>query len=304
MSDPQPIGSLTGTPIPPINASYTALIATLVVLLAVASVIVGRSFILRRRHRRLLDDPIREGGVTAGGSGGGGDRLWTLGNDIGPEVRRGAVREKPGVWQAWIQNIGVMGKDGGRVALADIKVGFLSEPCQRGIHRFEKGGDATPAPRVTTATAFSVMWSTENPQQTLRVFVLVAMPTPESSSFFSPLPTDRDEDIDGLPRRVGGLPPIEMGAVEAVFRGFEVAYGGIPNASSVQVLRPATLRCCKQATSLENSQLLPYLQLNYPDIVPDAGVLPLQTDSGFQSISPQTATWSGVSQLIGNTNSL
>ncbi|KAI6102927.1 hypothetical protein F5141DRAFT_1065512 [Pisolithus sp. B1] len=58
MSDPQPIGSLTGTPITPLNASYTALIATLVILLAIASAI---------------------GGVAAGG------RLWTFGNDIGPE---------------------------------------------------------------------------------------------------------------------------------------------------------------------------------------------------------------------------
>lgn len=229
MSDPQPIGSLTGTPIPPINASYTALIATLVVLLAVASVIVGRSFILRRRHRRLLDDPIREGGVTAGGSGGG--RLWTLGNDIGPEVRRGAVREKPGVWQTWIQNFGVVGKDSGRVALADIKPVSVAYIGSRKEETPPQHLGSPPLPLSVSCGARRILSrrarSMESPTSALssrthpsrlRVFVLVAMPTPESSSFFSPLPTDRDEDIDGLPRRVGGLPPIEMGAVEAVVR--------------------------------------------------------------------------------------
>lgn len=230
MSDPQPIGSLTGTPIPPINASYTALIATLVVLLAVASVIVGRSFILRRRHRRLLDDPIREGGVTAGGGGGGG-RLWTLGNDIGPEVRRGAVREKPGVWQTWIQNFGVVGKDSGRVALADIKPVSVAYIGSRKEETPPQHLGSPPLPLSVSCGARRILSrrarSMESPTSALssrthpsrlRVFVLVAMPTPESSSFFSPLPTDRDEDIDGLPRRVGGLPPIEMGAVEAVVR--------------------------------------------------------------------------------------
>lgn len=229
MSDPQPIGSLTGTPIPPINASYTALIATLVVLLAVASVIVGRSFILRRRHRRLLDDPIREGGVTAGGGGGG--RLWTLGNDIGPEVRRGAVREKPGVWQTWIQNFGVVGKDSGRVALADIKPVSVAYIGSRKEETPPQHLGSPPLPLSVSCGARRILSrrarSMESPTSTLssrthpsrlRVFVLVAMPTPESSSFFSPLPTDKDEDIDGLPRRVGGLPPIEMGAVEAVVR--------------------------------------------------------------------------------------
>lgn len=223
MSDPQPIGSLTGTPIPPINASYTALIATLVILLTVASAIVGRSFVLRRRHRRLLDDPLREGGVTAGRGGG---RLWTFGNDIGPEVRRGAVREKPKVWQTWIQNLGVVGKDSGRVALADIKpvsVAYIRSGNE------EPPVEAPPLPLSASYGARRILSRRARPMESptstlpsrtypsrLRVFVLVAMPTPESSSYFPQLRTDKDEDIDGLPRRVGGLPPIEMGAVEMV----------------------------------------------------------------------------------------
>ncbi|KAI6029052.1 hypothetical protein BKA83DRAFT_4213743 [Pisolithus microcarpus] len=186
---------------PATPAVYT-FIATLVVLLAVASVIVGRSFILRRRHRRLLDDPIREGGIVD---------AW---DDIGPEVRRGAVREKPGVWQDWVRT-------GGRVALADIKPVSVAYIGSRKEETPPQHLGSPPLPLSVSCGARRILsrpLSSRTHPSRLRVFVLVAMPTPESSSFFSPLPTDRDEDIDGLPRRVGGLPPIEMGAVEAVVR--------------------------------------------------------------------------------------
>ncbi|KAI6100643.1 hypothetical protein F5141DRAFT_1140196 [Pisolithus sp. B1] len=200
-------------------------IATLVILLAVASAIVGRSFILRRRHHRLLDHPIRQGGVAAGG------RLWTFGNDIGPEVRRGVVREKPRVWQTWIQRFGVVGGDGGRLTLADIQpvsvayidsgkeepppqhVGELPLPppllcgARRTLGRCPRSMES-PTPPLSSRTHSSK----------LRVFVLVAMPTSESSSFFSPLPADVDEGTDGSSHKVGGLPAIEMGVVEMVVR--------------------------------------------------------------------------------------
>ncbi|KAI6101040.1 hypothetical protein EDD16DRAFT_402557 [Pisolithus croceorrhizus] len=209
---------------PATPAVYT-FIATLVILLAVASAIVGRSFILRRRHHRLLDHPIRQGGVAAGG------RLWTFGNDISPEVRRGVVREKPRVWQTWIQSFRVVGGAGGRLTLADIKpvsVAYIGsgkeEPPPQHVGALPLPPPPLCGARRTFGRCSRSMESPTPPPSSrthppkLRVFVLVAMPTPESSSFFSPYPADKDEGTDGSLHKAGGLPPIEMGAVEMAAR--------------------------------------------------------------------------------------
>lgn len=90
MSTPQPVNSLTGTNGDPLNASYTALIATLVLLLVVSSVIVVRSLFLRRRHRRLIEATIQAGTGT-----------WTPTNPT--NRRRRNIGEKPKVWETWVQ---------------------------------------------------------------------------------------------------------------------------------------------------------------------------------------------------------
>lgn len=233
MSDPQPIGSLTGTPIPPLNASYTALTATLIILLGVASAIVVRSLILRQRRQRLLDHP-HQGGIAAGDG-----RMWTFGNDIGPQVQRGFIGEKPGVWQTWIQSPGVVGGASGRLAWADIKplsVAYVDSGEGESSPQHVVGPPLPPSAACGTWRILSPcrrrprsMESSTSPPtikppppsrsqpSKLRVAVLVAMPTPEYS-FFSSLRRDSDEGSDGPRCKVGGLPPIEMGAVEMVVR--------------------------------------------------------------------------------------
>ncbi|KAH0834237.1 hypothetical protein J3R83DRAFT_11554 [Lanmaoa asiatica] len=80
----------SGTSLMPMNLSYTALIATLVLLLAVSSAIVIRSLILRRRHQRLVEEAIRTG-------------TW-LPNRFDPVTgrRRRDIGQKPKLWEAWL----------------------------------------------------------------------------------------------------------------------------------------------------------------------------------------------------------
>lgn len=85
-----PLDPLTGTPLSPMNVSYSALVATLVLLLAVSSAIVIRSLILRRRHQRLVEEAIRTG-------------TWlphTL--DAPTGRRRRDIGQKPKLWEAWL----------------------------------------------------------------------------------------------------------------------------------------------------------------------------------------------------------
>lgn len=220
MSDPQPIGSLTGTPLTPLNTSYTALAATLIILLAVASAIVVRSVILRRRHQRLLDHPTRQGANTAAGG-----RTRRSRNDIGPPVRKGAVGEKPGVWETWIQRSEVVDGHSGRLAWTDIK------PISMAYTYIDSGKEEPPPQHVEGPLPAwgilgpfcrrprSVVSPTSPPiikspptfrsrPSKLRAAVLVALPTPESSYGASV----------GSLCKVGGLPPIEMGTVEIAIR--------------------------------------------------------------------------------------
>ncbi|KIO10292.1 hypothetical protein M404DRAFT_21264 [Pisolithus tinctorius Marx 270] len=243
MSDPQPIGSLTGTPLTPLNTSYTALAATLIILLAVASAIVVRSVILRRRHQRLLDHPTRQGANTAAGG-----RTRRSRNDIGPPVRKGAVGEKPGVWETWIQRSEVVDGHSGRLAWTDIKVGFPfhiygkryskrvaqlvdTQPISMAYTYIDSGKEEPPPQHVEGPLPAwgilgpfcrrprSVVSPTSPPiikspptfrsrPSKLRAAVLVALPTPESSYGASV----------GSLCKVGGLPPIEMGTVEIAIR--------------------------------------------------------------------------------------
>lgn len=74
----------------PTNVSYTTLVATLVLLLAVSSAIVVRSLILRRRHQRLVEEAIRTG-------------TWLPNRfDSAAGRRRRDIGQKPKLWEAWL----------------------------------------------------------------------------------------------------------------------------------------------------------------------------------------------------------
>jgi len=76
-------------PLTPMDTSSTALIATLVLLLAISSAIVIRSLILRRRHQRLVEEAIRTG-------------TWLPHHfESGPRRRRD-IGQKPKLWEAWL----------------------------------------------------------------------------------------------------------------------------------------------------------------------------------------------------------
>ena len=80
---------LTGTSVLPLNPSFTALTATLVLLLAVSSAIVIRSLILRRRHQRLVEEAIRTG-------------TWLPHHFNSTSRRRRDVGQKPRLWESWL----------------------------------------------------------------------------------------------------------------------------------------------------------------------------------------------------------
>ncbi|KAI5995302.1 hypothetical protein F5J12DRAFT_404230 [Pisolithus orientalis] len=209
------------TAIGPTSSTSTAalylytFIATLIILLAVASAIVVRSVILRRRHQRLLDHPTRQGANTAAGG-----RTRRSRNDIGPPVRKGAVGEKPGVWETWIQRSEVVDGHSGRLAWTDIKPismayidsGKEEPPPQHVEGPLPAWGILGPFRRrsrsVVSPTSPPIIKSPptfRSRPSKLRAAVLVAMPTPDSSSV-------------GSLCKVGGLPPIEMGTVEIAIR--------------------------------------------------------------------------------------
>ncbi|KAF8126284.1 hypothetical protein EV363DRAFT_1174468 [Boletus edulis] len=83
--------SLTGPLSMPMNVSFTALVATLVLLLAVSSAIVVRSLILRRRHQRMVEEAIRTGTWMP-------DRLSSTSGR-----RRRDFGQKPKLWEAWLK---------------------------------------------------------------------------------------------------------------------------------------------------------------------------------------------------------
>ncbi|KAG8215499.1 hypothetical protein J3R82DRAFT_9133 [Butyriboletus roseoflavus] len=85
-----PVNPLTGTSLMPTNASYAALVATLVLLLSVSSAVVIRSLILRRRHHRLVEEAIRTG-------------TWMPRRfDSEAGRRRRDIGQKPKLWEAWL----------------------------------------------------------------------------------------------------------------------------------------------------------------------------------------------------------
>ncbi|KAG1850101.1 hypothetical protein C8R48DRAFT_778361 [Suillus tomentosus] len=83
----------TQNPMASTSMSYTALIATLVLLLAVSSAIVIRSLILRRRHQRIVEEAIRAG-------------TWLPHQPYDPRGsrRRRDVGKKPKLWEAWLRS--------------------------------------------------------------------------------------------------------------------------------------------------------------------------------------------------------
>lgn len=91
------------------NASYTALIATLVLLLAVSSAIVIRSLILRRRHHRLVEEAIRTG-------------TW-LPHRFESGRRRRDIGQKPKLWEAWLNDDDEDGEENEKRKWGDLMVG-------------------------------------------------------------------------------------------------------------------------------------------------------------------------------------
>lgn len=93
-----------------VSTSYTALIATLVLLLAVSSAIVIRSLILRRRHQRIVEEAIRAG-------------TWLPHQAYDPRSsrRRRDIGKKPKMWEAWLRSDDHGGGDG-KCAWNDIMV--------------------------------------------------------------------------------------------------------------------------------------------------------------------------------------
>lgn len=92
MSSPSNTNPVTESVASPANLSYTALIATLVLLLAVSSAIVVRSVILRRRHQRLVEEAMLTG-------------TWVP-NRFDPRSgrKRRDIGKKPKLWEAWLQS--------------------------------------------------------------------------------------------------------------------------------------------------------------------------------------------------------
>lgn len=95
------------------SMSYTALIATLVLLLAVSSAIVIRSLILRRRHQRIVEEAIRAG-------------TWLPHQPYDPRGsrRRRDVGKKPKLWEAWLRSGDEEGPADIKCAWDDIMVRF------------------------------------------------------------------------------------------------------------------------------------------------------------------------------------
>ncbi|KIJ64245.1 hypothetical protein HYDPIDRAFT_28679 [Hydnomerulius pinastri MD-312] len=216
MSTSASINPLTGTDIPPINLSYTALVATLVLLLAVSSAIVIRSLVLRRRHQRLVEEAIRAG-------------TWVP-HQYDPRNgrRRRDIGEKPKMWEAWLQSGDDEGSSGNEKGKWDdimpvyaahvdhspsssqVKPPGSSEDAaepqsrpSRFLRPFSRR-PSPPSPHPVTGSQIAVQAPssssspTRSPSPAVRVAVLIAMPSP-------PQQHNRDED---------GPPIVELGVVE------------------------------------------------------------------------------------------
>ncbi|KAG2344855.1 hypothetical protein BDR05DRAFT_161185 [Suillus weaverae] len=203
----------TQNPSPSTSMSYTALIATLVLLLAVSSAIVIRSLVLRRRHQRIVEEAIRAG-------------TWLPHQPYDPRGsrRRRDIGKKPKLWEAWLGSGDEEGPADGKCAWDDIMPVYAahiksistlqsprpespqirSDPSSRTM-RFLRPfrtpfspAPATSSPIVPSTPVFSSPSISAPPA--ISVAVLVAMPTPQRS------------------READRPPAIELGVVKVLLR--------------------------------------------------------------------------------------
>jgi len=203
MSSPSPTGSLSNIP-----TSYTALIATLVLLLAVSSAIVVRSLVLRRRHQRIVEEAIRAGG-------------WPPHQPYDPRGsrRRRDIGKKPKMWEAWLHS-GHAGGDS-KCAWNDITPMHaaynnttpqfpteesaqtqtdMQSRTMRFLRPFHRRSSSLASPNVASIPASSSPSTSAPPA--IRVAVLISMPIP---------PQQRSREMDGPP-------VVELGIVELPLR--------------------------------------------------------------------------------------
>ncbi|KAH7911844.1 hypothetical protein BJ138DRAFT_1112834 [Hygrophoropsis aurantiaca] len=205
-------------PIPPINLSYTALVATLVLLLAVSSAIVIRSLVLRRRHQRLVEEAIRAG-------------TWNPNQAYDPHSgrRRREIGEKPKLWETWLRN----GEDGDNTTekgrwddIMPVHAAYLdlsspsapaptNDPVSRSespprtsrfLRPFQRRAPPSPSPPVISppidSSSADISPRSRSPSPTVRLAVLIAMPSP-------PPQHTREDD---------GPPIVEIGITDVVVR--------------------------------------------------------------------------------------
>ncbi|KAJ8580043.1 hypothetical protein M405DRAFT_834984 [Rhizopogon salebrosus TDB-379] len=203
MSSTSPTGSLSG-----MSMSYTALIATLVLLLAVSSAIVVRSLVLRRRHQRIVEEAIRAG-------------TWLPHQAYDPRSsrRRRDIGKKPKMWEAWLRSD--HGGGDSKCAWNDIipihaaynnaTPQFTTEESAqtqtdvqsrtiRLLRPFHRRSSSLVSPNVASMPASSSPSTSASPA--VRVAVLIAMPIP---------PQQRSREMDGPPL-------VELGVVELPLR--------------------------------------------------------------------------------------
>ncbi|KAF9219833.1 hypothetical protein BS17DRAFT_788479 [Gyrodon lividus] len=212
MSSQSTINPMTGTVVSPVNLSYSALVATLVLLLAVSSAIVTRSLVLRRRHQRLLEEAFRAG-------------TWVPHrNDPRSDRRQQDIGEKPKLWEAWLQSDeegdGGSGEKGKWDDIMPVCAAYIDQSpsalpptssenaIESQLHppRFLRPFPRRPVPSLQSVTAspMAVQAPSSSSSSPIRssspavhVTVLIAMPTP----------------IQKLDRHEDGPPVVEIGVI-------------------------------------------------------------------------------------------
>ncbi|KAG6377952.1 hypothetical protein JVT61DRAFT_14746 [Boletus reticuloceps] len=225
--------SFTGALSMPMNVSFTALVATLVLLLAVSSAIVVRSLILRRRHQRMVEEAIRTGTWMP-------DRLSSTSGR-----RRRDFGQKPKLWEAWLKpkdststeeneksswgdimpfhvayiNLPTPSPQGPTASSAEDPVEPVSRPA-RFMRPFARRR-SPPSPQPTTvpdqALSSSSSSPTTAPRPAVRVAVLIAMPNPSHKHYGHSHESE--------------LPVVEIGVVEVSAEGDVIQETPSPDSS-------------------------------------------------------------------------
>ncbi|KAG9310800.1 hypothetical protein JVU11DRAFT_8652 [Chiua virens] len=220
-----PVNPLTGTALDPTNLSYTALVATLVLLLSVSSAIVIRSLILRRRHQRLVEEAIRTG-------------TWMPQRfDTSTGRRRRDIGQKPKLWEAWLHaNHGDgEGEDNEKSQWGDITPFYAAyiNPSTSSL----QGPTPTPAENPVDPSSrsprfirpFTRRRSPPSPQPTTAVPTADPVPSlPSSSPTATTTPAVRVAVLIAMPNASpkhisdeNGPPLVEIGIVEAAVKDDE-----------------------------------------------------------------------------------